>query len=403
MIEGIIGLPGDGKSYLAVEWIIERLVEGRSFVVTSIPLKLPELRAFVVAKLARRRGFKEDTQPYDLDENLKVISKTEAFEFYRYRSGGLVLDESPDRRTEGDRNMAAKRIGKELLIEYMDKQFDRMTVDAKFCRPVDYFIDEAHNTFSSREWQTNGRSTLYYASQHRHLHDNVFLITQAFGNVESQLRSLVAETHVCRNHAVRSIGPFKMRPVFVVRSYYGHEPAKVSPYAVMKFSLDVVGVGACYESTGALGVHKNAEAKKNKGFLPWWSALAMGAVGVVLLTLLVGYGPRVVFRKIFPPYVPPKAVQAPGAAAAAAARRADASESEVLVLDGVSAFADRSCLLHPVGWSDWVPGKVVAAGKYLLDSGEFARLETVSERRERVRSMVLTEDKPNVESRRGVQ
>jgi hypothetical protein len=277
MISFVTGKPGDGKSLFATRQILEDLVNTEVFVVTNIPLNLSRVNEYVTK---RRKANQRD---FVLDERVKVIPDGEVYEFYRHRSGGLVLDWSPDRQGGDD---GTRRIDRPSFVAKMKEQFGRIRDDVAFQKPVHYYIDEAHNFFSSREWATNGRGTLYYASQHRHLWDNVFLITQVMENVEKQLRSLVSETHAVRNQLRRRIGPIRMRPVFKVHGYYGVPAGNVKPFAITTFSLDVAGVAACYKTVGALGVHDTPEAKNNKAPLPWWVLPVLG----VLAVLLIGVG-----------------------------------------------------------------------------------------------------------------
>lgn len=391
MIEFITGMPGDGKSLLGTKLMIDDVVEGRVFVVTNVPIKLPELRAYVVAK----RG--SDREVVDLDSSVKVLKKDEVFEFYRFRSGGLVLPESPDRRPGlGGRNNSSDRMDRDQFIAKMDAAFELVLQRVEYQRPVHYYIDEAHNFFSSRDWATNGRSTLYYASQHRHLHDNVWLMTQVMENVEKQLRSLVSETHRTRNFLRRSVGPFKMRPRFVVKSYYGVPSGREQPFRVQSFALDAKGVAACYETTGALGVHREAERVRNKGFLPWWS-LPVGGLGIVAtfavcVAVLPKWGFGMMWARFGLGKKPlPAAVSAAREVVPVGGRGVVASgpapvETKVLVFDGVSGVGGED-LVHLPEYGEWYRAERIAQDYYKLRDGVFARRETVEERKKRVKEM----------------
>jgi len=392
MIEFLTGKPGDGKSLLATKLIVDDLVISsptEPFVVTNVPLVLPALREYVI----RKRG--ANAPGWDMDENLLVIPDSEVPEFYRFRSGGLVLEESPDRRERsGDAN---KRMGREEMQAVMKKEFMRIgAAGPAGMRPVHFYIDEAHNFFSSRDWATNGRGTLYYASQHRHLHDNVWLITQVMENVEKQLRSLVSETSVCRNYRRRSVGPFRMRPVFTVRSCYGVPSGNTEPFAKTSFYLDTKGLGACYRTTGALGVHRGAEKQKNKGFLPWWSAFAMGGVGVFLLALLCWKGPRFLVEKAMGHFLPTKPLQAAAAKVQAGggglkenpqkvpeesvADRQKTEDAEIYVYSGVSEVNEGTVSVYLPKFGEWFRAKMLATGLYKLRDGVYAKAETLDDR-----------------------
>jgi len=267
VISFITGKPGDGKSLFAARQIIEDLVKTDVFVVTNVPLNVATLSAYVSA---RRDGFV-------LDERVKCVPDAEVYEFHRHRSGGLVLPWSPDKDAGED---GTKRLSRPDLVAKLKADFELIRGSKDYQRPVHYYIDEAHNFFSAREWATNGRALLYYASQHRHLHDNVYLITQVMENVEKQLRGLVSETHMVRNQLRRRIGPVKMRPIFRVKSFYGVPQHNVRPFAETTFDLDLTGVASCYRTVGALGVHSTPEKQNNSAPLPWWT-LPLGGVALV--------------------------------------------------------------------------------------------------------------------------
>jgi hypothetical protein len=301
MIFFITGKPGDGKSLYAVRRLLDDLINRECYVVTNIPLVLSKVHEYVSARLPA-------DVPFDLESRLKVIPDSEVYEFYRHRSGGLTLPWSPDHDAKDD---GAKRGTRAEFVEWMKTQsFALMSQSTEYQKPVHFYIDEAHNFFNSREWANCARSVLYYASQHRHLHDNIFLITQVMENVEKQLRSLVSETYITRNQLRRRIGPVRLRPVFSVQCYYGVPAPTVKPYDNPKFALDAAGIASCYKTVGALGVQSKPEKIENKGWLPWWSLW----IGAALLLAAI------IFAFVGLPYLGGMAgramVQAPAAALA---------------------------------------------------------------------------------------
>ncbi|HEX2101669.1 MAG TPA: zonular occludens toxin domain-containing protein, partial [Candidatus Synoicihabitans sp.] len=266
--------------------ILRELAETDRFIVTNIPLHPDKVHAFVTR--AREKRMKPDEWfgpeyfAFNFDERVRVIKDQDVMEFYRFRAGGLVLPPSPDFECE-----VKERMPRLEFMAQMKENFLAVKAAPEFQRrPVTYYIDEAHNYFSSREWAQTGRGLLYYASQHRHLHDEIFLITQVLDNVETQMRRLVSETHVVRNQLRRRLGPWKLRPVFRVRHFYGTPSGgaatQAKPYDTSVFHLDPAGVAGCYQTVGALGVHTKPEVIKNKG-LPWWTMYAALGAGCLLL------------------------------------------------------------------------------------------------------------------------
>jgi hypothetical protein len=279
MITFISGKPGDGKSLYATKLILEDLVEDRAYVVTNVPLDPRAVHAYVTAERERR---KIET-PFAFDDSVRVLDDADVYEFYRRRSGGLVLAPSPDFTAQGD---GTKRLERPEFVAKMKEEFGRIRADVAYQRPCHFYVDEAHNFFSAREWANTGRGLLYYASQHRHLHDNVWFITQVVDNVEKQLRGLASELHRVRNNLRRSLGPIKLRPVFKVHKFYGvpSEGALVQPYDVSEMTLDPAKVAGCYRTVGALGVQTKPEKIRNSGVFPWWVVFIVG--GVVVLGIV---------------------------------------------------------------------------------------------------------------------
>lgn len=286
----ITSKPGEGKSYHGTEEMVDRVLsENLGYVSTNTPLVLGNVHE----RVAKYRWDKYRDKTWKLDENLKVMDDSDVYEFYRFRSAGHVLPWSPD---HDSKDTPSERMPKPEFNETMKKTFLQMKAREAYCRPVFYFIDEAHDFFDSREWAHCGRAVLFYATKHRHLHDQVYLITQVPGNLEKRLRSLVSETRICRNQIHRSVGPFKMRPVFKVFYFYGcADPDKTKlsgAFRTQTVNLDVKGIGSCYKTVGALGVQSKPEPVKNKGRLPWWTLPVGGALALVVVFFALFFSPK---------------------------------------------------------------------------------------------------------------
>jgi len=161
MIRFITGKPGDGKSLFATRQLIQDLIQTDAFVVTNIPLRLPELRPYVAPRAERMRLRSEPDYVFDLDSRVKLLADDDVYEFYRFRSGGLTLAPSPDFVS---RDNPSARLERPDFTKVMKAEFMRVNERVEYQRPVHYYIDEAHNFFSAREWATTSRSLLYYAS-----------------------------------------------------------------------------------------------------------------------------------------------------------------------------------------------------------------------------------------------
>ncbi len=296
MIQFVTGKPGDGKSMYGMHLIVQTLLNTDKVVATNIPVKLPELRSLLILK-----GWKPKKWN-DIQERVIVLENEDVFEFYRIRSGGYVMPPSPDwiraRNPEDEDGNKIKKMARYDFLRHMTAQFKELKKNARALRPIEYHIDEAHDFFSAREWTESGRDLLWYASKHRHLHDEIYLYTQVMKNVESQLRSLANFTHRARNQLRLSWGLFRKAPIFRVYHYHGgpEDVDKVTPFDQSKMTLDLDGLCKTYNTTGAVGVHVKPEEVKNKAPLPYWAlpvALCLAVLCVVAALVCVPlYGGR---------------------------------------------------------------------------------------------------------------
>ncbi len=84
MINFVIGRPGDGKTLYSVHVLVKRLVYSNCAVITNIKLDLERLNEYI-----QQRYTDADV---DVLERVKIIDGEDVSHFYRFRSGGLVLD-----------------------------------------------------------------------------------------------------------------------------------------------------------------------------------------------------------------------------------------------------------------------------------------------------------------------
>lgn len=288
MIRGVTGFPRNGKTLFVVTKMIDELVFSERAVACNMDseLKSGRLNEYIHEVCEKRAPGKV----IDLDARLIVIPKEKTFQFYRYRSGGLILPEPPD----------SKMPLQEWFVA-MKAYFLPMTEKPEWMVPVSYFIVEAHDFFPAKDWQEIGRPTKFYASKHAHLHDEVILETQFPEQVEPNFRRLVQEWHRMTNNYLLSFGPFQRRGCFKREVFLTVPPSTGgAPIESVEFKIDVAGVGSCYETTGSLGIlGRGSEAKgfNHKRKLPWWTlwvgaALATCCLVAVMLAVpkLIGKG-----------------------------------------------------------------------------------------------------------------
>ena len=277
-IKAVTGLPGHGKTLDAMHLIIKELVYTGRQVVTNIEeIKRKELNVYLQKKYP--------DVVVDLDARLLIIPKQETFRFYRYRAGGLVLPEV---------EVISKESRESFLLRIQD-YFKKVGEKPEWMVPVTYFLDEAHEYFNARDWVDIGRPILYYISKHRHLFDEIVLITQAPQMLESTFKRLVQEETKVTNQYKMTFGPFKRPGCFLLETYYGIRAGTQTPFETTKVKLDLE-VASCYETTGALGIRgRGAETESHKKRrMPWWMIWVFGAVAAVGLSLALWYVPRLI-------------------------------------------------------------------------------------------------------------
>lgn len=287
MIRGVTGFPRNGKTMFVVMKIVDELVFSERHVAVNMDseMKLGRLNEYIHEVAEKRHPGK----CIDLDSRLTIIPKEHTFQFYRYRSGGLVLPEPPDTKMPLQEWFAA-----------MKQYFLPMLEKPEWSVPVSYFIVEAHDFFPAKDWQDIGRPTKFYASKHAHLHDEVILETQFPEQMEPNFRRLIQEWHRMTNNYLLSFGPFKRKPGFKREVFLVVPPSTGgNPIETVEFKMDEKGIGSCYETTGSLGIL--GRGAESKGFnyvkkLPWWTLWAGATVAVLLLFGVMMMVPRLIGR-----------------------------------------------------------------------------------------------------------
>jgi len=389
MLRGLIGLPGNGKTMTCVSKMVDEwLYTDRCVGVnpTDGELKLGRLNEYL-CELCAKRGI--DDKVIDLENRLVIIPKEHSFQFYRYRAGGLILPEPPD----------TKMPLKEWYVE-MKKYFLPMLEKPEYMVPMSYFIFEAHDFFPAKDWQEIGRPTKFYASKHRHLHDEVILETQFPEQLEPNFRKLVQEWHRMTNNYLRSFGPFAKRGCFVREAFHSLPSGNAVPYEKAEFKLDAAGIASCYETTGSLGLMQRGPESKgfdHKRRLPWWSIWVGAAVASIASFFILRNIPQLIGRgvnsmvsgvssgmsggvlKPASAVVPSKAVHA------VASPRSDSlltpapsPESDFVRISGVMTRGSTVYVSVPgIGWLQCV-GRVGADGIALSDGTVCRRVDVVN-------------------------
>jgi len=265
MIRALSGRPGNGKSRMGVERIGEELLHGNRRILTNMPVHVDRLNEFLQERWPDKT--------VNLHQRLQLLTDEEAAKFYLHRGWGLSLKE----RTKDE----AARSGIAVDFKPLDDPANRW--------PLLYVIDEAHCFFNARRWMTNGLAVGYYLSQHRHLGDEILLITQHVEKLDKQLRLDIGEFCFCKNakntaRRIRMVGPQFSAQFFDTLPGPGEVAVRTT-----FFRLDVEGWASCYSTGGGVGLSATLDADKGARIRShsawWWIAWVGGLVAAVVLVV----------------------------------------------------------------------------------------------------------------------
>jgi len=266
MFEFRTGLPGSGKSLSLLRDIYWKLVYSDRLVGTTlVELDVGNLTAYIASKHPGKN--------FNVERRLFFIPKSDTATFYRYR-GHKTFDKPPP-------------LEKTMSVEEKDKVCEKYFAQFHDSPGVDYFLTEAHRHFKADTWSTMSDVVMFYASQHRHLDDNVCVETQVPKMVVVQFRDLAEICVEMQNHYRQRFGYFQKVGRFVAVYYYGVPKPGTAGEVSHKttFLLDKDGLAGCYKTRGAItGVGgATPETDTVKRGLPFWTIPILGTfvVGAV--------------------------------------------------------------------------------------------------------------------------
>lgn len=276
-IRFISGKPGGGKTLYAVTLVIEELKRTRRFVVTNLPIKLPELAAYLQGKYG---------DDFNCRWRVVFLQQEQVGEFWRYCGYQPRLSEEKVlRHQRGGKEETARlldfspRLG--LPEIYLPPGVDAVPgVGFKPGKGVLYVIDEVHEFFNARKWASTGDEALHYLSQHRHLGDDVICITQSIGNVDKQFRSVAQDFTYLRNHSKESLkilgGLFRSPRMFQRDTFLEPYTGSQTSFEHRWFKLDLA-VAGCYDTAAGVGVSGSGAdtGEKRRGLPPWMLILPL--------------------------------------------------------------------------------------------------------------------------------
>lgn len=292
----LVGLPGNGKSLTATKRILEALADGKR-VVTNVPLDVERCEAYI----EKRHGFAAATRVREL---LVLVEQGEMREVFRVRGPGCGIPEGQN--WKGDQ----RRLDRS--VQFNDRGVRPWNMSAADCEQavvageavwvttpaVEYYLDEVQNIWPARGWQDLSPGVPFWLSQHRHLGDNVCLITQREMQVDRLVRGLVQDYYNLINFSGRRRLGIRLPNLFGWARFEeppGSMGAKPVEYG--QFRLDVDGVAGCYSTVGGMGIDpatgKADTVRRHKG-VPW----PVFAVVIIGAIVFLGYAPQMVGKAL---------------------------------------------------------------------------------------------------------
>jgi len=274
MIYFLSGKPGGGKTYYLLRIIEQELMTGTRTIVTNIALKLPELREYLQKK------YNKDV---DLWARVRILTEDEVPAFYLHRQKGVDIQPV---------NVVDERRGCYPAIAE-----NRPTDDPGIL----YAIDEAHQFYNARAWQSNGLSIFHYLAKHRHFNDEIYFISQNPEQVDKQLKLQVQYWIYCLNTGNDLFGRgFRGKMNHIKASWFTEELPKKMNFVSRSMASKVedidieitkpdgkVRLGDCYETLqfGGSNTGLKVEVKKKpQGRSVFWMAIPVAIVVIVLFS-----------------------------------------------------------------------------------------------------------------------
>ena len=270
--------------------LFDELRRGKRFICTNLALNLPECAAY----LAEKYG-----SSFDIGRRVRVLDATDCMDFWNHPAPGLDLEGRWDLAvgyywSQKENNGKGGKLPKTKNVP--DFSGRGAMLDAGVKNP-DYvgtlfFIDEVHEFFNSRNWQSASEDALFYITQHRKYSDDVVLMTPNMSLVDKQFRECAQDFTRLRNLSKEMMGLIRL-PQKILGKIFLRPPTSGNDVPMRTFlrSIDVAGIGRCYDTAAGVGVvGSNADAGARKRGIDWRIALVGFAGVVALVAYLLVFG-----------------------------------------------------------------------------------------------------------------
>jgi len=247
---------GGGKSLFATIQICNELEKSERFIVTNVPLKLPEIAEYCHKYIDR---------PVDLNKRLRVLHREECHRFF------LHLPQKDFAHV----SEVATRQGHDYGCLYV--------------------LDEAHIIYPAREYMKTGPDVEAYVSQLRKLNDDFIWVTQHTEKVDKNFRRNTTRWLIVKNMGKSRLllgvgfpGSFKWDE-FSVEPRRGDKPEATGWYRMKDR-----GYKDCYDTMAGVGFAGGmaADTKPKRGH--WWRWIA----AALFLATLAWFIPKMMSKGI---------------------------------------------------------------------------------------------------------
>ena len=296
----VCGKPGAGKSYYGLTKLVEELLLTDRLVCTNLSLNLEKLQGWFdvhhplanvqlcdhwhltrladgADALVLRRG------------RVRILSEAEMTEFYRYRHPNSepvarLEYEEPKKGAKADRNYSPVCL--DFAPWCAGGEFDGQGI----C----YFLDELQLVYNCRNYAKAPVEFPFYLSQHRKIHDDIFVLTQQPQNVDKMFRSFAQQFLYISNLGKRRVGWFKLPAAFRWGAY---EEMKTGSQQQMSFSgwfRRDQELSECYNTAAGIGIvaSRADKGERSKG-IPWPVAFLIPVLLLGLLALSGVWGKHI--------------------------------------------------------------------------------------------------------------
>jgi hypothetical protein len=214
-IFGIIGVPGSGKSLMAVREIVQTVMKDRRPCYTNIPIVPKTMRAYIFLKLRTKKKQMPRRERRAVAQLVKPISQEH---FHRFCQRLELIDLIKE-RIQKKMDPPSNDLNHLAEFQTMEAVKRSMRIVARIHgKPViagknaDWippgsclFLDELHKWYPSKNYRDEDPAIVALTSMHRHMQLKIFVLTQRWMNASLSFRSMAEQVWYCMNWSKKPI------------------------------------------------------------------------------------------------------------------------------------------------------------------------------------------------------